>query len=98
MLAGNNKSGIRAVAAARHLRNHGPNVVVCVLGLERESELLVGLRRQLKVFRTFGGKLVTKVRMIFIFSTAKLSILGYQFTLEILTQSDTMTELSTDSQ
>lgn len=61
--AGNNKSGLRAVAAARHLRNHGLNVVVCVLSLERETELLVGLRRQLKVFRHFGGKLVTKVEV-----------------------------------
>lgn len=64
VFAGNNKSGLRAVAAARHLRNHGINVVVCVLGLERETELLVGLRRQLKVFRSFGGKLVTKGELL----------------------------------
>jgi enhancer of mRNA-decapping protein 3 len=64
VFAGNNKSGLRAVAAARHLRNHGLNVVVCVLGLERETELLVGLRRQLKVFGSFGGKLVTKVELL----------------------------------
>jgi enhancer of mRNA-decapping protein 3 len=64
VFAGNNKSGFRAVAAARHLRNHGLNVIVCVLGLERETELLVGLRRQLKVFRSFGGKLVTKVELL----------------------------------
>lgn len=62
--AGNNKSGLRAVAAARHIRNHGVDVVVCVLGLERETELLVGLRRQLKAFRSFGGKLVTKVELL----------------------------------
>lgn len=62
--AGNNKSGLRAVAAARHLRNHGVEVVVCVLGLEREAELLVGLRRQLKVFRSFGGRLLTKVEFL----------------------------------
>ena len=62
--AGNNKSGLRAVSAGRHLRNHGLNVVVCVLGLERESELLVGLRRQLKVFRSFGGKIVAKAELI----------------------------------
>lgn len=64
IFAGNNKSGLRAVAAGRHIRNHGPNVVICVLGLERESELLVGLRRQLKVFRSFGGKIVTKVELL----------------------------------
>ncbi|KUJ21981.1 YjeF N-terminal domain-like protein [Mollisia scopiformis] len=64
VFAGNNKSGLRAVAAARHLRNHGASVVVCVLGLERESELLVGLRRQIKVFRSFGGKAVTKSELL----------------------------------
>lgn len=64
ILAGNNKSGLRAVSAGRHIRNHGPNVIVCVLGLERESELLVGLRRQIKVFRSFGGKIVTKVELL----------------------------------
>lgn len=64
VFAGNNKSGLRAVAAGRHIRNHGLNVAVCVLGLERESELLVGLRRQLKVFRGFGGKVVTKVELL----------------------------------
>lgn len=64
VLAGNNKSGLRAVAAARHLRNHGLNAIVCVLGLERESELLVGLRRQLRVFRSFGGPVVTKTSLL----------------------------------
>jgi len=38
--------------------------VVCVLGLEREAELLVGLRRQLKVFRSFGARLLTKVEFL----------------------------------
>jgi enhancer of mRNA-decapping protein 3 len=64
VFAGNNKSGLRGVAAGRHIRNHGVNVVVCILGLERESELLVGLRRQIKVFRSFGGKVVNKVELL----------------------------------
>lgn len=64
VFAGNNKSGLRAAAAGRHLRNHGLNVVICVLGLERETELLVGLRRQLKVFRGFGGRVVSKVELL----------------------------------
>ncbi|KAH8667995.1 YjeF N-terminal domain-containing protein [Tricladium varicosporioides] len=64
VFAGNNKSGLRAIAAGRHLRNHGLNVIVCVLGLERESELLVGMRRQIKVFRGFGGKVATKVELL----------------------------------
>lgn len=62
--AGNNKSGLRAVAAGRQLRNHGINVVVVVLGLEREPELLEGLRRQLKVFRSFGGKVFNKIELL----------------------------------
>ena len=62
--AGNNKSGLRAVAAARHLRNHNIDVVVVVLGLEREAELLEGLRRQLKVFRSFGGKVFKKPELM----------------------------------
>ena len=64
VFAGNNKSGLRAVAAGRHLRNHGLNVVICVLGLERESEFLAGLRRQLNVFRSFGGKLISKSELL----------------------------------
>lgn len=62
--AGNSKSGIRAIAAGRHLRNHGATVAVCVLGLEREPELLEGVRRQLKVFRSFGGKVFTKIELM----------------------------------
>ncbi|KAI9841487.1 MAG: enhancer of mRNA decapping [Thelocarpon superellum] len=57
VLAGNNKSGARAVAGGRHLRNHGVRVTICVLGLEREDELLEMLRRQLRVFRNSGGRL-----------------------------------------
>lgn len=64
VFAGNNKSGLRAIAAARHMRNHGIQVIVCVLGLEREAELLGGLVRQLKVFRSFGGKVVTKNELL----------------------------------
>jgi len=64
VFAGNNKSGLRAVASARHLRNHGINVVVCVLGLERETEFIAGLKRQLKVYRSFGGKVVNKAELL----------------------------------
>lgn len=63
VFAGNNRSGVRAVAGARQLQNHGLNVLVTVLGLERESELLAELRRQLKVFRNFGGKVLTKIQL-----------------------------------
>lgn len=64
IFAGNNKSGLRAAAAGRHIRNHGVNVVICVLGIERESELLVGLKRQIKVFRSFGGKVLSKTELM----------------------------------
>lgn len=64
VLAGNNKSGLRAIAAARHMRNHGIQVIVCVLGLEHEAELLGGLVRQLRVFRSFGGKVVSKNELL----------------------------------
>ena len=58
ILAGNNKTGSRAVAAGRHLRNHGARVVLCVLGLEREDELFDSVRRQLKIFRNCGGQAI----------------------------------------
>lgn len=56
LLAGNHKTGSRAIAAARHLLNHGAHVVLCILGpLEREDELMESVRRQLKIFRNCGG-------------------------------------------
>lgn len=60
ILAGNNKSGIRAVAAGRHLRNKNVNVLVCVVGIERERELLEDMRLQVRLFRSFGGQLFSK--------------------------------------
>jgi len=59
VLAGNNKSGIRAVAAGRHLRNRGLNVLVTVVGIEREKDLLDDLRKQIRLFRNFGGLVST---------------------------------------
>ncbi|KAK6533384.1 enhancer of mRNA decapping [Orbilia ellipsospora] len=57
VFAGNNKSGARAVAAGRHLKNHHVRVLICVLGLEREEELIDHLRRQIQIFRNAGGRL-----------------------------------------
>lgn len=54
-LIGNHKSGSRAVAAARHLRNRSIRVSVCVLGGERENMLLESLKRQLDIYRKSGG-------------------------------------------
>ncbi|KAL7948330.1 YjeF N-terminal domain-containing protein [Trichoderma barbatum] len=60
ILAGNNKSGIRALAAGRHLRNKNFDVVVCLVGIERERDLLEDLRRQIQLYRNFGGKVLSK--------------------------------------
>lgn len=61
VLAGNNKSGARAVAGSRHLRNKGLNVVLCVVGIERgERDLLEEMRQQLRLYRNFGGRVYTK--------------------------------------
>ncbi|KAI1361601.1 YjeF-related protein N-terminus-domain-containing protein [Xylaria arbuscula] len=60
VVAGNNKSGARAIAAARHLRNRNINTLVCVVGIERERELLDEIRKQVRLFRNFGGTVYTK--------------------------------------
>lgn len=60
ILAGNNKSGIRAIAAARHLRNKNVNAMVCLVGIERERDLLEDLRQQIQLYRAFGGKILSK--------------------------------------
>ncbi|KAI0476626.1 YjeF-related protein N-terminus-domain-containing protein [Xylaria cf. heliscus] len=60
VVAGNNKSGARGIAAARHLRNRNINTLVCVVGIERERELLDDIRRQVRLFRNFGGSVYTK--------------------------------------
>lgn len=56
VFAGNNKTGARAIAAGRHLKNHHVRVMVCVVGLDREDELLENVRRQLNIFRSAGGR------------------------------------------
>ena len=55
---GNHRTGARAIAAARHLRNRGHRVTVCVLGLEHEAELLENCRKQLDIFRKIGGRVL----------------------------------------
>jgi len=61
VLAGNNKSGIRAVAAARHLRNKGLNLIVCVVGLERgDRDLLEDMRAQVRLYKNLGGRVFSK--------------------------------------
>ncbi|KAL2169770.1 hypothetical protein VTG60DRAFT_5666 [Thermothelomyces hinnuleus] len=61
VLAGNNKSGSRAIAAARHLRNKGINVLVCMVGLERgERDLFEDVQQQVRLYRNLGGRVFTK--------------------------------------
>ncbi|OOF93087.1 hypothetical protein ASPCADRAFT_209708 [Aspergillus carbonarius ITEM 5010] len=56
VLTGNHRTGARAVSAARHLRNRGHRVTVCMLGMEHENELLESCRKQLEVFKKIGGR------------------------------------------
>ena len=64
ILAGNNKTGSRAIATGRHLRNHGARVVLCILGLEREDDLIDSVRRQLKIFRNYGGQAIKQDALV----------------------------------
>lgn len=54
-MVGNTKSGARVIAAARHLKNHSVRVMIIGVGLEREDELLVSVKKQLAIFRNSGG-------------------------------------------
>lgn len=58
ILTGNHRTGARAISAARHLRNRGHRVTVCMLGLEHEAELLENCRKHLEIFRKIGGRVL----------------------------------------
>lgn len=58
LLTGNHRTGARAISAARHLRNRGHRVTVCLLGLELETELLENCRKQLDIFKKIGGRVM----------------------------------------
>jgi enhancer of mRNA-decapping protein 3 len=55
VLAGNHRGGARAVAAARHLQARGPKVMVALLGFERAADWDKDVRRQVDLFKKFGG-------------------------------------------
>jgi enhancer of mRNA-decapping protein 3 len=55
VLAGNHKSGARAIAAARHLRNRRLRVTVVVMGGEREEMMLEVVRKQLSIYKKGQG-------------------------------------------
>lgn len=71
VLAGNTKTGARAIAAARQLHNHASRVLLLVLGLEREEDnLLEIVKRQLHIYRNAGGKLLSTERLTTTAATA----------------------------
>ena len=64
ILAGNNRSGARAIAGGRHLQNHGVQVITCVLGLERDDDLLDSVRQQMHAYRKCGASLIKANEML----------------------------------
>lgn len=58
IITGNHRTGARAIAAARHFRNRGHRVTLCIPGLERENEFLESCRRQLETFKRIGGRML----------------------------------------
>jgi enhancer of mRNA-decapping protein 3 len=73
IITGNHRTGARAISAARHLRNRGHRVTVCVLGLEHEAELLENCRKQLEIFRKIGGRVLKWEDLSTRLSTAELA-------------------------
>ncbi|KAF2710132.1 YjeF N-terminal domain-like protein [Pleomassaria siparia CBS 279.74] len=59
VLAGNHRGGARAVAAARQLQARGPKVMVTLLGFERNADWDRDVRRQVELFKKFGGSVRT---------------------------------------
>ena len=56
--AGNHKTGARAIAAGRHLRNHGFRTVATIMGLDRDGDLLDSVRQQASAYTKVGGVLL----------------------------------------
>lgn len=73
ILTGNHRTGARALSAARHLRNRGHRVTLCLLGLEHEAELLENCRKQLEIFRKIGGRVVKWEDLTARLSTSELA-------------------------
>ena len=57
IVAGNHRTGVRALAAGRHLRNRGLKVTATVMGVEREEQLLDEAKTQASAYRKAGGYL-----------------------------------------
>ena len=56
VFAGNHRTGSRAVTAARHFRNRGYRVTLCILASDRESEFTDVFRKQVDIFKKAGGR------------------------------------------
>lgn len=90
ILAGNNKSGYRSVAAARHLRNKGLNIVLCVVGIERERELSVDMAKQLRLFKNFGGNVCNKGELFDYVRKASIPVISMDAPRSVLPQAPPM--------
>ncbi|KAM5444269.1 enhancer of mRNA decapping [Microsporum ferrugineum] len=55
VFVGNHRTGARTVASARHLRNRGYRVSLCILGNDRGNEFTDGFQKQVDVFQKAGG-------------------------------------------
>ncbi|KAG8530536.1 uncharacterized protein KY384_005039 [Bacidia gigantensis] len=100
ILAGNNLTGSRAIASARHLRNHQTRVVLVVLGLGIEDDLLAPVKRQLDIFRKCDGRPISYDRLQRTLSVLKAPVglivdamLGMHLTYDDL-QGQTQTEFA----
>jgi enhancer of mRNA-decapping protein 3 len=70
VMAGNHRSGARALAAARHLHCHGFKVSATLMGAggggseQHEEDLLDSVRQQLHAFRKSGGIVVKPAALL----------------------------------
>lgn len=91
ILAGNNKSGYRSVAAGRHLRNKGMNVILCVVGIEKgERDLSVDMTKQLRLFKNFGGKVCSKSELFEFVRKASMPVISMDAPRSVLPQAPPM--------
>ncbi|PGH27661.1 YjeF family domain-containing protein [Polytolypa hystricis UAMH7299] len=58
IFTGNHRTGTRAVSAARHFRNRGYRVTLCILGMDREDEFIDGFRKQVEIFKNINGRVM----------------------------------------
>lgn len=87
ILAGNNKSGIRSIAAGRHLRNKGINVLLCVVGIERgDRDLLEDMRQQARLYKNFGGRIFTKADLFDHVRKASIPVISMDAPRSVLPQ------------